>query len=445
MQTWLSVTAGAGALAATIHAGCSAGHRASDDGGAATSGSTASGMTTTSGMGGQSATGGPTGTGGAGTTVSSGSGFAECAAFTKEAAQSPAAMLVVLDASASMLTASKWTTAQLAIVSAIDKDVFDSMSLALLRFPTGTVTGPACVFNFQVTCGYTALPQVPLALAGPNKSNAGMGVRSQIYNALQNGPVSSQDDGSPVYDSLAGGYLGLKAFGGVDKRILVLITDGGFSCTSLSGRPGYLDLNGCSDWEIPDSVNALIKQNASDPNTPVSTFIVGVPGTNTNGGKTGPFDNPPYPMLLALSTYAVSGAPEHVPADCAKGAVYAQNGNLAGKPCHFDMSSGQFDVNALADAIAKIRGSALGCVYPLPDPPPGETIEPNLVNVEVTLDGAVSTVPRRAIPSDKCELDGCWDFNASNEVEILGKSCVDLGKAAKAKVDVVVGCETVVK
>ncbi|MSP23682.1 MAG: hypothetical protein EXR75_00665 [Myxococcales bacterium] len=421
-----------GPLAFGLHVACSAGQRArGSSGGSGDSSSGGTDATTT--------------TSGAGTGVSTGSGFEGCAAFTKEAEQSPAAMLIVLDASASMLTSAKWTTSQLAVVSAIDKDVFDSMSLGLLRFPTGTVTGPDCVFGFPVTCGYTALPQVPLAFAGTNKSNAGMGVRSQIYNSLQQGPVSSNDDGSPVYDSLAGGYLSLKALGGVDKRILVLITDGGFSCTSLAGRPAYQDLNGCDDWEIPTSVNTLIKQAASDPNAPVATFIVGVPGTNTNGGKTGPFDNPPYPMLLALSTYAVSGAPELAPADCDKSAVYSQQGSLAAKPCHFDLSSGQLDVNALATSIAKIRGSALGCVYPLPEPPPGESIQFDLVNVEITLEGAISTVPKRSNPSDTCELDGCWDYNSKQEVELFGKTCLDIGKATAAKVDIVVGCETIIK
>ncbi len=40
---------------------------------------------------------------------------AACAKFSAEAEQAPAAMLVVLDASASMLTAGKWAAAQLAV------------------------------------------------------------------------------------------------------------------------------------------------------------------------------------------------------------------------------------------------------------------------------------------------------------------------------------------
>ncbi len=434
---WLGVSIW---LLAGLYLGCAAGNPSNYDDDNSSSGNSNSGAgggisTTTFG-------GAPPGDGGL-------DPDSACAKFSAEAEQAPAAMLVVLDASASMNTAGKWAAAQLAVVTAVDKDVFDSMSLGLVTFPTSLVTGPQCVFGFQVTCGYSALAQVPMAFAGPDKSNAGVGVRSGIYNYLvSHNPVSSNDDGSPVYDSMAAGYNALKAFPGVDKRILVLISDGGFSCTSLSSPPrqAFQDLNGCADWEHPDNVNTLIKSNHGDANTPVSTFIVGVPGSNTNGGKTGPFDNPPYPMLLALSTYAVSGSPATVPADCDQAAVFSQNGQVPAKPCHIDLSSGQFDATALADAIAKIRGSVLGCVYPLPEPPPGESINLDQVNVNVTLDGKDPfLLAKRSDPKDSCDVDGCWDYTAKNEVEILGKTCLDISEAASAKVDILVGCETILK
>ncbi|MBI4705569.1 MAG: hypothetical protein HY744_31125 [Deltaproteobacteria bacterium] len=404
--------------------------------------------------------GGDTGAAGAGATgtagFSAGGGLPEggmdpdasCAKFSAEAEQAPAAMLTVLDMTASMQTAGKWGEAQLAIVAAIDKDVFDSMSLGLVTFPSSTVAGPACIYGFEVTCGVSALPQVAIAPAGKDKSNAPSGVRKQIYDYLvAHNPISSQDDGSPVYDAIAAGYKALKLYGGVDKRMMVLISDGGFSCTSLSKpqRKAFTDLNGCQDWEHPDNVNQLITQNRTDPNAPVVTFIVGVPGSDTNGGKTGIFDNPPYPMLLALSTYAVSGSPETVDPGCDKNAVFSQNGAPPAKPCHIDLSKGQFDANVLAVAIAKIRGQALGCVYPLPQPPPGQEIKLDQVNVNVTLDGVTSTVPKRSDPNDTCANDGCWDYTLQNDVELLGKTCLDLTAAAKAKVDILVGCATLLK
>jgi hypothetical protein len=177
----------------------------------------------------------------------------------------------------------------------------------------------------------------------------------------------------------------------------------------------------------------------------VNTFIVGVPGSNTNGGSTGGFDNPPYSMLLALSTYAVSGSPDNVDPTCDSSAVFTQQGAAPAAPCHFDLSQGQLDASSLAQAIAAIRGKALGCVYQLPDPPAGETIDLNLVNVEVTLDGNSFTLPKRSDPSDDCVSDGCWDYTTTNEIQILGKTCDDLSSANQAKVEIIVGCTTIVK
>ena len=384
----------------------------------------------------------------------SGSGGA-CAQFTAEATQAPAAMLMALDASASMAGNSKWGTAQLAIATAIDKDVFDTMSLGLVTFPQSKVPPPQCLCGgipncgafIQVGCGISALAQIPLTPAGIDKTNSPTGVRHDIYQFLvTHNPINDGADGSPIYEALVAGYNALKLYN-IEKRLLVLITDGGFSCTSLSSpqRPGYYD-GACFDWEYPDTVNALIKGAHDDPTTPINTFIVGVPGSGSTGANQNGYATAPYHMKLALSTYAVSGSPETIDPACDSSAVFTQGGSDPVAPCHIDLSNGAaFDANALATAIEGLRGQALGCVYDLPPPPAGETIDLALVNVDVTLDGVTSSIPRRSDPSDDCAVDGCWDYNAANQVEILGKTCGDIGVASSAKVDLLVGCETVLK
>jgi hypothetical protein len=442
-----------GFVTASLYVGCAASEEknrsSSDEGsGGATGGSGGIGI------------GASGGTGGSG-------GLPSCAQFTAEAEQAPAAMLIVLDMTASMNNSSKWSTAQLAVVSAIDKDVFDTMSLGLVTFPTTYSNPPQCLCtaigipNLQqcaqlwptltgspgVSCGTSALPQVALAVAGMEKSNASTGVRHDIYQYLvNNGPLNNADDGSPIYEAMLGGYNALSLYPGVDKRMLLVITDGGFSCTSLSNRPGYQDANGCPDWEYPDTVNQLIVQRRDDPSTPVNTFVIGVPGSDSNGQPQGGFDTPPYSMRLALSTYAVNGAPNSVDPGCDSGLSFTPNGPDPAVPCHIDLSQGNFQPDALADAIAAIRGQALGCVYPLPDPPPGETIDLDLVNVDITVDGVgPTTVPRRSDPMDTCDPDGCWDYNQAGEIELIGVTCTSVSEAQTAKVDIVVGCETLLK
>jgi hypothetical protein len=284
-----------------------------------------------------------------------------------------------------------------------------------------------------------------MAPAGKDKSNAGVGVRSQIYNYLvSTQPQSNQDDGSPVYDAMVAGYTALK-FQNIDRRILVVITDGGYSCTSVSNRPGYQDANGCPDWEYPSAVNDLITQARTDPEKPVFTFVVGVPGSDTTGSN--PSNQPPYHMRLALSTYAVSGSPDTLDPTCSKDVPFSQGAPPPGfLPCHFDLSGGgAFNADTLASAIQTIKGKALGCIYDLPQPPAGEEIDLDFVNVETTIDGVTAIVKKRSDPNDDCKSDGCWDYNVGNQVMLLGKTCDDLTEAQTAKVDIKVGCQTIVK
>jgi len=450
---WLGVSLGLGlSMGIGLGGGCAAG---------------GSGRPGSGGDGGEggSGNGGPVGPGGGGVggfDGGVGGGGPACAKFTAEAKQAPAAMLTVLDASASMNKSSKWGTAQLAIKSAIDKDVFDTMSLGLTVFPSSFANPPPCICDTLgvdqatcnallapgVSCGVSVLPQVPVAPAGQDKTNASTGVRRQMYDWLVgHPPLSNGDDGSPIYDALRAGYESLKSEN-IARRMLVLITDGGFSCTSLSSptRPGYPDDYGCLDWEYPSNVNDLIAGARNDPNKPIFTFIVGVPGSNSTGVAIDGFATPPYNMLLALSTYAVSGSPDTVDPTCSKDATFSQGAAAPAKPCHIDLSSGNsFNADALAQAIADVRGKALGCVYDLPPPPPGEQIDKTQVNVNLTLDGALQNLKKRSDLLDLCAGDGCWDYTSDGKVQLLGKACESLGAATDAKVDIQVGCETILK
>jgi hypothetical protein len=425
--------------------GCAAGEDDNNGGGGSTS--------TTQPSGGNGGTGfqGGNGTGGSG-------GFAECATFTAEANQEPAALLIVLDKSASMTTQQKWGTAQLAVVSAIDSDSFDSLSLGLVAFPSSNTSIPDCLCDYlggpgvceafvpNVSCGTSVLPQVAMAEAGTLKSNEPGGVRASIYNYLAtNAPLSNSDDGSPIYDAMVGGYMALKSYE-TTKRIMVVVTDGGFSCTSVATpfRNGYSD-GACPDWEIPDTVNTLIQTQRDDPSKPVNTFFVGLPGSDSTGEMAGSFATPPYHMRLALSTYAVTGSPDTVDPGCSSEAVYTQGGVDPAVPCHIDLTTGTFSADALAAAIAKIRGQALGCVYELPEPPQGETIDPGKVNVDLTVDGTTTGLPKRADPENPCTDSGCWDYTDDGRVELIGKACEDVTNAVNGKVDIIVGCDTIIE
>lgn len=430
--------------------------------GGASSGSGATSTTSTaSGKGGSISSSSATGSGGSG-------GGDACAKFTAAATQAPAALMFILDRSASMSTNGKWQAAQQAIAAVLDADAFDTMSLGLMAFPASYVPTPQCLCNEclgdctcfgelanGVACGYPGLAQVPLDLAGTQKSTDTMGVRHEIYQWLVSNSPETADpsDASPIYETMNSGYQTLAAYTNVSKRLMILITDGGFSCTSVAQTDmsqrqseAIMDANMCPDWESPDAVNAMIKQWHDDPNTPTSTFIIGVPGSDSTGGMQGPYDTAPYHMKLALSTYAVSGSPETIDPSCDSTLMWTQSGADPMKPCHFDLTGSNFNAMALEQAVSQIRGEALGCTYDLPPPPMGQTIDPSLVNVKETTNGMTVTIPKRSSMSDMCAATpGCWDYNAMMQVELIGAACMNVEDMVNVSVDVEVGCKTVLK
>ncbi len=437
---------------------CSAGAARSTGAGVTGSGGASSGPSGPSGSGGVNGTSsgqGPSGNGGGALLDASFDGnLASCASFHAAATQDPAAMLIVLQGSASMSTDGKWTAAQQAIVQAIDQDVFDTMSIGLTAFPTGTTPPPACLEGIypSVYCSYptgsvsSPLP-VPIAAAGTNKSTAATGVRHDILTWLNSNTPESQDpsNSSPVYDAMNAGYQVLQGTN-IAKRMLILITDGGFDCTSVSNptRPGISD-GLCNDWEYPTTVNTLITNMRTSTTAPIDTFIVGVPGSNTSPNEQqGLWTAAPYWMLLALSTYAVSGSPTTVDPNCDKTAVWTMNGAPPANPCHIDLSGSNFNASALADAIATIRGKELGCTYNLPAAPMGMTIDKSEVNVVETINGTQYLIPQQTNPNDMCTGNSpCWNYNANGQVVLIGSACSAVQASATATVDIYVGCDTV--
>jgi hypothetical protein len=367
-----------------------------------------------------------------------------CVTAMYNAEQTPLALLVVLDRSSSMAMNNKWAFAAQAIVSALDQDVFDAVSVGLYVAPSGEVAGPACIFNFPVSCQSPAFPQIDLQLAGTEKSTAATGVRRDIKDWLTgNQPDAGLGDASPLYNAIQAAIGSLTLWPTEGKRALMIVTDGTISCTSLSSRPGYTDCNGCNDWENPTNIVSMLTAAHDDPNTPIETFIVGVPGADT-------FDStacnyPPYHMRLALSAMAAAGAPDYISATC-DGRTYTQGGGDPTESCHFDMTQpGSFSAAAVADALSTVRGATLGCTFDLPTPPDGSQLDLGYVNVSLTVDGIPMDLPRRADMSNPCTTQGCWDYTPDNtQIELIGQACSDVAQASSVQVQIITGCVTIV-
>lgn len=369
--------------------------------------------------------------------------FGDCVEATYEADQGPAALMVLLDRSTSMAQNNKWAFAAQAIVQALDQDVFDSVDVGLYAAPTGEVTGPDCILNMPVACLVPAFPQVDLQLAGNAKSSAPAGVRHDIKSWLTaNSPHIGIGDASPLYAAAEAAIATLKAWPDDGKRMLLVVTDGSISCNEFSTRPGFGDCNGClRDWEDPQNIASLLGNANADAVAPIESFVIGVPGADTYDASA--CDYPPYHMRLALSSIAYAGSPAHVPADC-DGTTFSQAGADPTVPCHFDMTTGGFSTQAIADTISYVRGETMGCIYDLPEPPPGSDIDLTEVNVEYTADGNVVPLAKRSNSTDPCTTTGCWDYTPDTRVELIGKACTDVKQASSAQVRIVTGCTTII-
>jgi hypothetical protein len=369
--------------------------------------------------------------------------FESCAEATVTAEQKPAAMLVVLDRSASMAQNNKYAFAAQAIVQALDQDVFDAVEVGLYVAPTGSVAGPSCILNLPVACQAPPFPQIDLATAGNDKSSSAAGVRRDIRDWLAgNAPDSGIGDASPLYSALQSAIATLQSWPQDGNRILFVVTDGSISCNEFSNRPGYGDCNGCArDWESPQNIIDLLAAANNSVDQPIQSFVVGVPGADTYDPTA--CDYPPYRMRHALSAIAAAGAPDYVPTSC-DGTSYDQNAPDPTVSCHFDMTQGNFSIQSIADAMTKVRGEVAGCIFDLPEAPDGQAIDPDEVNVEYSVDGATDSLARRGDPADDCDPTGCWDYTDDGRVELIGAACEAVKGGASVEVRIVVGCQTVV-
>jgi hypothetical protein len=111
----------------------------------------------------------------------------------------------------------------------------------------------------------------------------------------------------------------------------------------------------------------------------------------------------------------------------------------------FFVDTGQDVAAQLAAALNEIRESVLvDCTYIIPDPPPGQELDLNRVNVRYT-DGAgnETTIPRDPSGSDCNEG---WQYAQNNtQVVLCGNACETVKADPNGRVDVLFGCVTIVE
>jgi hypothetical protein len=145
----------------------------------------------------------------------------------------------------------------------------------------------------------------------------------------------------------------------------------------------------------------------------VSTFIIGSPGSES--------------ARASLSRMAEAGGT-------------ARRGcNHAGPDyCHFDMATTADFAVSLSEALRQITERVVACSFDVPEPPTGETLDRNKVNVQYTSGGGdVYDVFR----DDSTACSGGWRYEG-DRIELCPEMCALVTADPDAAVDILFGCQT---
>lgn len=112
-------------------------------------------------------------------------------------------------------------------------------------------------------------------------------------------------------------------------------------------------------------------------------------------------------------------------------------GGLSASICESDWSP-------IFNNIANDIVTTLGCEYPVPAPPAGETLDPNEVNVLYTPSGgSTEFIPRDTTAGCDDGANG-WQWNAAKDAILLcGDACERVKGDPEGNVEIKFGCETV--
>jgi hypothetical protein len=252
-------------------------------------------------------------------------------------------------------------------------------------------------FSDDDICGVSSMPAVPTLPLTPAQVAA---IDKSLDGVMPLG-------GTPI---VGGTILAYKYLNQVAKltgnKFVVLLTDGTEDC-SPSAVQDFLNV------QVPAAVSVNIR-----------TFVIGAPGSEI--------------ARSFLSQIAYQGGTASSPT-CDHGSATPDVGN-----CQFDMTMSSNLSMDLAAALKAVSGQALTCEFEVPQ---GADADLNAVNVDYTPGNGGAVVPILKDDSAPCDqgADG-WQY-AQNDTKIVlcGSICSTVKNDSKAKIDIVLGCQTIVK
>jgi von Willebrand factor type A domain len=359
-----------------------------------------------------------------------------CTAQTYESSELPANVLFVLDRSGSMacnpppLQDSAACETQAAPVDGTKPSKWQVTVDALGQVFDGLIAKQSSAsiglsfFSDDNTCGVTSMPSVPVK---PLTATQVSVLKSALAGTTPNG-------GTPLVGAttLAYAYLHQEASDGPGcaepcgahgNRFVVLITDGTDSCPMPARAQDAAECaaaGSCTNFLVQKEAPLAAQAN-------IRTFVIGAPGSEPARGY--------------LSELAFVGGTARNGGQC------AHDPAATAGDCHFDMTTSTDFAGSLAAALGNVSGAALGCEFAVPTN--GGPVTPGSLNVQFRASQGDPTC--FAYDATACDAGANgWQFATKPDgtqdltrVVICGAACDQVRADALAKVDVILGCETI--
>ena len=334
----------------------------------------------------------------------------DCQSTSYESKELPTSMLFVLDRSRSMVcnlpplqssadcendpqpvdgnAPSKW------------KITREALAKTFRELPSGGSLVGLSFFANDGDCGVDSTPAVEL-------DTLATGQKDKLVRSLES---MNPDGQTPIVGATILAYAHLhqeaKAPG---NRYVVLLTDGSESCA-------------------PDGIEQLLTREvkrAREAN--IRTFVIGAPGSEQARS------------LLSELAYRGGTARDE---KC----LHDIDGPADEGDCHLDMTKSPDFVAALASALGTVSSAAQSCEFPVAD-----SKDPNNVNVQYTPGNGGAPRCFGRDDSAPCD-DGAngWQFARgpagemdSSKVVLCGEACATIRSDPAARIDILIGCESI--
>jgi hypothetical protein len=342
-----------------------------------------------------------------------------CAGVASKVEPTPLDIFVMLDQSGSMLQdagnlLSRWQTVKQALTTFVQEPSTDGIGIGIQYFGLPQPLVPGC---YAISCATDA-----------DCSGCGLCHPAGVCQAPYNPDIDSCD----AFD-YAWADVPIQALPAGANPIIASLAmhSPGTNTPTLPALQGAIDYAKAWQAAHPDHVTVVALATDGDPSE------CDIDLDNLNAVAAAGYAGSP-----SVPTFVIGVGPSLALLDD----IAAAGGTVAAFHVDFDvMAQEQF-----LEAMNTIRSAALPCAYPIPPPPAGQVEDFALVNVTyIPGDGG----PEQTIPgvgaAAQCPVNGDgWyydDIAAPTQIILCAATCAEIADDTMAEVDIVFGCQTIVR